>query len=801
MGKVSVTIGVILLALLAQQVATLAAGNWYAWLPYAAVMVLGLPALRRTLPSAAAAPSSIPVPPRPTPTARLVRALLLLGAVGVAMVSAELAAVQKMPAVTLGSWILGMVLIAATTWGWQITRPHRDAAAGSGSSALLLAALLLVAVALRVLWLDELPRYYFADESRAGMFVRNVFTNGVPHPFTLGWNTWSMIGLSLQGMFGPWLGLNTLSVRLAAAFFGSIAVLATYLVTRELFDRPTAFLAASLLACNRTAIDLSRIGTLHAQAMAIEALTFFFLWRAINTGSALAYAACAIAAALCLHTYNAAHVVPVLLVGWVLLAAITDRVELRRHAPGLGIAILAFGLVTLPWFHHLSDGFRFSHNWRQFTWMAQARQITPQVLDAWNLHGLGAAANLVASQIWKTWLGFTVIPAEAYHLGYRGGGMLDHIAAPLFILGLGVASAQGRRGWFVLYWWGVTALTGGVLTLDPPAFVRLVGLLPAACILAALPLRRVLDASPASRFAQATVFVLVLGSFADNWRTYFVDFAHNTADDMSELVHFVRRLPPEKPVYLLGAEHFLRFTHDVDVEQFAFDFPQRHLEDVAEPGRFFPLTPSPESESVYVVLGPTQLTLEAFARRLYPNLRTGEVRERANQRRIFRYLEIDVAELAAPAMTVSPALRIEYIRDGEVLEERSATMIDEFAVARFFASPRRLPFDAPYATRWHGALRIPVAGRYYFELVCSGPCSVQIGDATHCRIDAALPEQPQRCEGQRELSAGVVALQAQWEAVASPHSSRQIFQLYWSPPDGQRELVPPDAFAGGDTLS
>lgn len=795
MGEVWKRLAVVGLALIAQQVAIRASGLWYSWLPFVAILLVGLPVLR---PARPAVDGVIPpAQPPMTPSDKLLRALLLFGTVGVAAAAADLAAMRRLPVATLGLWVLGMASMCMTTWRWRITAPlpatrvHRD------SMTLLVAAVLVLAVLLRISWLEELPRYYFADESRAGMFVRNVFRDGIPPPFSLGWNTWSMIGLGLQGLFGPWLGLNTFSVRLAATLFGSITVLATYLLSRELFDRRTAVLAAALLAFNRTAIDFSRIGTLHAQAMAIETVAFFFLWRAIHSGSALAYAGCGIATALCLHTYNAAHVVPLLVAGWVVLDSLLQGGGSRPSGRGAAIALLAFGLTSLPWIHHLTDGFQFGHNWRQFTWMAQARQITPQILQAWDTHGAAAALELMAAQIWKTWLGFTVIPAEAYHLGYRGGGMLDYVAAPLFILGLGMAAAYGRRGGFLLYWWGLTTLTGGALTLDPPAFVRLVGLIPAVCILAALPLRALLDAVPApSRVNRGIVLTLLLASLADNWRTYFIDFASSSADDMSELVHFVRGRPAASPIYLLGAEHFLRFTHDVDVEQFAFDFPDRHLEDVAEPGRFLPITGAVPHGPIYVVLGPTQSTLEAYARRLYPRLEVGEVWDHAKQRLIFRYLELEQTDLeAARAHTTSPALHVEYVRNGEVMEERDETQMNVYTVERFFRSPRHLLFAAPYQTRWRGSLRIPAAGHYHFEVVSSGPCMVRLGGETVCQLSDPKPERPQRCEWQSTLADGPVDLQAEWEAVVSPHSTRQIFQLYWIVPNRQRELVPPEAFA------
>ena len=51
----------------------------------------------------------------------------------------------------------------------------------------------------------------------------------------MGWNTWPVIGLSLQGLFAPLFGLHIWTLRLSSALIGTLGVLVTYLLARELF--------------------------------------------------------------------------------------------------------------------------------------------------------------------------------------------------------------------------------------------------------------------------------------------------------------------------------------------------------------------------------------------------------------------------------------------------------------------------------------------------------------------------------------------------------------------------------------
>ncbi len=724
---------------------------------------------------------------------------LLLLAVGSTALTMEASTLHDGNLIAVGAWLVSMAALSAVAW------PQRVTSAATSEPRFprecqLLCGVLFLAVLLRVLWLAELPRVYFGDESRLGMWLRMAYQDGVPRLFVMGWNTWSMLGLSLQGMLGAVLGLSTVSLRLASAVFGSLTVLVTYLLGRELFDRRTAVLAAAILAYNRTALDFSRLGTTHAQAMLLEALTFFAMWRAVNTGSALAYTGTGIAAALCLHSYNAAHVVPLLLFGWTLLTLCLRPRALLSRWRGVVLAGFSFTLVSLPWLYYLTDAYQFAHNWTQFTWMAHARQITPRVLTAFDQGGMAGAWPLVASQLWKTWLGFTILPAEAYQLGYRGGGMLDHISAALFVLGLAIAIRGSIRGAFVLYWWATTALTGGALTIDPPAFVRMVGIVPALCLLAALPVRSLLGSLPGRPRLQALCVAVVLAAgLAENWRTYFIEHGSSSAEEISELVHFVRGLPPASPVYLLGADNFLHFAHSVDVEQFAFDFPDRALLDVAEPAHFLPIRNPVAGVPTYLVLGPTQLALEPFIHWLYPNSVGVDVRHKANHRLFFRYVELSPGDLAAQAEApLAGGLRATYERDGETLLQRRDPQLNFYTVETFFRVPPQLAVQAPFRVRWSGRLRIDTPGAYAFEVDAGGPFRVELDGQSLCSFASVSPEAPEKCRFELQLASGDYPLEATWDAWTTASSVRLLFQMHWTRPDGIRELIPPQAFTSPD---
>jgi 4-amino-4-deoxy-L-arabinose transferase-like glycosyltransferase len=102
--------------------------------------------------------------------------------------------------------------------------------------ALVVAIVALAAIA-RFAWIDALPRAYFGDEPRVEMYLYNAYRYGLPNFFSMGWNTWPVVGLSLQGLFGPLFGIHIWTLRLSSALMGTLGVLATYLLARELYRK------------------------------------------------------------------------------------------------------------------------------------------------------------------------------------------------------------------------------------------------------------------------------------------------------------------------------------------------------------------------------------------------------------------------------------------------------------------------------------------------------------------------------------------------------------------------------------
>lgn len=894
------------LAIYAQIAVHTGIANAYTWayFPLAALLAAAAAGQRPRQPVAAAPIAARPLPAR----LRIGFGALAVGAIGA---TTYLSATRQLPGITLLLWLTAPLLASLAVRGWQVSPRRRVLPSWSGTEVALLAAIVLLAAVARIAWIGTLPRAYFGDEPRVAMYLDNAYHNGLPHFFGMGWNTWPVIGLSLQGLFVPLFGLHMWTLRLSSALMGTIGVLATGLLARELFTNRAALFAAFLFAVCRTAIDFSRLGITHAQILGLEPLAFFFLWRALNGGRASAYLWAGVSTSWCLYSYNAGQLVPPLVFGWLLLGALVRPARIRTHWRGALLLGAAFVLTLFPYLYYFTDAFSFAQNWGQFTVMARNRQSLSQAFEAWQTVGFAPAWEILSRQAWFTWLGFGVLPGANYPLGYRRGGMLDDVSAALFVLGLGISIRRllhGRDA-FVPYWWLGTVVAGGIATIDPPSFVRLVGLLPALAILAALPVEwlTTYTAGRAPRLIGAVLALALAGGAAwDNYRTYFVAFAASPTDPMSELARYMEALPPDHRAALIGAEHYIQFRGEL----FTIEFPDR-WQDIAEPSHFFPLH-EPITAPLALVLTPSQSTLSDYLRALYPHAVISDVTAPGGQPFYFRSVIVtpdDVRErtglalaakltdgstvelgrsdpfatqIDAPPNTarlvwsgsvywpidrplpvsvdagqpttvtiadrppivadergrmqvvltlprgwqpmrieqaVAPQRRLAVSLAGRPLsrwnlrpetaaegllatytrgEGGSVHAIDPqlnaFAVEDRFPAHADLLVRMPFTATWRGSLLVETPGRYQFEAQGTGPYAVQLDGHELLAGAPTMPEQPALSRAFRDLEPGLYPIEVTFDSSNSAHTTRRLFQLFWTPPDGTKQLIPPTNF-------
>ncbi|MEO8287332.1 MAG: PA14 domain-containing protein [Chloroflexota bacterium] len=95
----------------------------------------------------------------------------------------------------------------------------------------------------------------------------------------------------------------------------------------------------------------------------------------------------------------------------------------------------------------------------------------------------------------------------------------------------------------------------------------------------------------------------------------------------------------------------------------------------------------------------------------------------------------------------------------------------------------------PFIARWRGTLAAPVAGEYAFETTSNGPSVLMIDGKTIVDNKASTGGSVGSASGSVTLAAGEHQLELRYAWQSGP--ARLL--LYWTPPRGQRVLVPPTA--------
>jgi 4-amino-4-deoxy-L-arabinose transferase-like glycosyltransferase len=220
-----------------------------------------------------------------------------------------------------------------------------------------LAVIVLVAAIVRTVDIVDNPRGFFTDEASFGLNAHLIWTTGrdehgefLPFLFRSFGEYKLPVFIYAEVPFVAVLGRTELAVRLTAAVIGSLTVITTYLMAKELFRRELAALAgAAFLAILPWHIHYSRtgLGDIPSFPLLLTISLFLFL-RAVRLERSFVPAA--VAFGVTFYTYRAAWLVlPPLL----LLIVFMYRRELRRSgidAMSAGVALIA---VLLPIGLHL----------------------------------------------------------------------------------------------------------------------------------------------------------------------------------------------------------------------------------------------------------------------------------------------------------------------------------------------------------------------------------------------------------------------------------------------------------------
>jgi 4-amino-4-deoxy-L-arabinose transferase-like glycosyltransferase len=430
-------------------------------------------------------------------------------------------------------------------------------------------AVTLIAAALRFYQLGAIPRVINGDEGLVGQAALLARQHPLVNPFTLFENLGGLylqaINLALSAF-----GQTPFGLRFVPALGGTLAIPALYLLGRYLFGRRVAFWSACLLAVSHAQIHFSRtVAVAYLQGTWLIPLELYYFASGMEERDKRRLAIGGMILGVHFSVYLGAQVIAGLLLLYLLVAIWLCRPLVRQAGRAMltfwfGAALIALPQFVYAWRHQGEFLARLNANGTfQSGWLAQKMAETGQ-----------NALQILAGRVAHAFLSLNYYPA----LDFYGTTIpiLGPITGALFLLGVGYSLWRMRDRWFLLmnvYLWGGT-LAVGVFAIPPSAdSYRMLIVLPAAVVLAAVALEELLALlslhEPGRRAArQVLLSLLILAVLTLNLRAYFIDFAGQCqygGDPQtrfaSYLGNYLRTLDRGAKVYLLSDDVFLYGTH------------------------------------------------------------------------------------------------------------------------------------------------------------------------------------------------------------------------------------------------
>ena len=410
-------------------------------------------------------------------------------------------------------------------------------------------AVVVLAAALRVHQLADVPAGFFCDEAGNGYNAYSLLTAGIDENGTR-WPLyiWSFdvsyknpVFIYSAAIPVALFGLNEFSVRLTAALFGIATVAALYFLARLLFGARVGLWAALFLAVCPWHIHFSRI--------AFELISFpclfvaGFVQLARFTRGERTLPTAALLLCLCVYAYAIAGLfVPLFTLVFLLFYA---GLVIRRWRQTLLAALVTAALLTPAVLFFLHDTRTGTQYFRYTTYLDPHADWQPQ---------LARFVSNYASFFSPSFLLWDGDPLPRHAV--PGFGELHAAFVPFIVIGAIVALFRGRSGWLVLWWLILYPVGPSLMTEIPSASRSIIGA-PAFCLLAGLGVAAILDgverlfaAMRWRRVAAAAVAALVLLAVGRETvrylKAYFVEYpkfsaggAHGFQYGYRELIQYM----------------------------------------------------------------------------------------------------------------------------------------------------------------------------------------------------------------------------------------------------------------------
>jgi predicted membrane-bound mannosyltransferase len=474
-----------------------------------------------------------------------------------------------------------------------------------------LAALLFVALAVRVVDLEHIPVNLGGDEGTQGLAALKLMKPPLGNPFSTGWYSVPTMSFLAYGATMQVFGNTIAGLRMLSALIGAATVLTTFLLARELWGWKVAWMAAVVLACGHYHLHFSRLGSNQIVDGFFVTLALWLFVRGMRSRRPIHFALAGAVVGLGWYSYFGARLVGVILAVYLVWSFVTKSRSQPLAATGaryghllLILSLAALVVVAPLLLYYAVHPDMLAARAGQVSiltpgWLAREQDFTGQ-----------SAAAILWRQLVKSITAFhyTLDPTFWYRPSIP---LLDFVSGVLLLFGLVWAVAHWREpgSGLLLIWFWLALILGWALTENPPSSQRMIIITPALALLVGLGLswlvelgQRVLGRGRLFGWNEVSILVLVVISIL-NLYYYFVVYTptgiygNPTAEVATRLGRYLRQQDDEYVVYFYGPTEMYW-----DIGNLSFLVPDAKGENVYPPGEGASVDPDVSGGARFVFL-------------------------------------------------------------------------------------------------------------------------------------------------------------------------------------------------------
>lgn len=365
-----------------------------------------------------------------------------------------------------GGWVLavgGGALLAAT-----LTVPLATELVSRKVLVGCLCGCTLIALFLRLIYLDQLPVGMWRDEARHGLLALRILSDPTFRPVYVP-TVADLPALLFYMASVPigWFGAHAWTIRIVPALAGAVTPPVLYFAARPLFGARVALLAALVLTVSVWHVTVSRFAFPMTIGVLLSLLAIGLLLRLLLRAGrmwVLQALVAGFAAGLAPYAYHASRLTPLTVAVVVVIVLGRDRSAWRAAMPRLVVMGVSLLVALGPLI-----GYAFSH------WDAYNQRIQQtSVFNADSLAARAPAARLEENIA----LNLGLWNERGDRIGRHnlpGAPLLDPISGVLFLIGVALMLAlwRERRVQVVAAWLGVS-LIPGLFSIEAPHALRTV---------------------------------------------------------------------------------------------------------------------------------------------------------------------------------------------------------------------------------------------------------------------------------------------------------------------------------------